>query len=278
MSVPRILCLFVAAILLGVTSASAQLQIEPVQIPLSGSLDPTLELNFKSDVTIRSSESFLKYEITSVLSFDRGSGEILMFRTNEIGFSTGQLIGPGSNSYTNSSGYSWILFLQSYVWEVRFPGNHLFITPGRDLFPGKTNILIGFARQHPFVAGTQYGWVRMQRETADTKNAFRPDGTAKQLTFMPTAFAVNPIPDQPIRAGEPPDLPQLVSEVLPPEEGLPTRVRVSWAAGWANMRLESAVELGNPVQWSPVLEVTGTEAVFELPDDGQLYLRLAYVP
>jgi len=27
-----------------------------------------------------------------------------------------------------------------------------------------------------------------------------------------------------------------------------------------------------------VFEVTGTEAVFELPDDGQLYLRLAYVP
>jgi len=70
----------------------------------------------------------------------------------------------------------------------------------------------------------------------------------------------------------------LVTEVLPPEEGLPTRVRVTWAAGWSSMRLESAVELGNPVQWSPVFEVTGTEAVFELPEDGQLYLRLAYVP
>lgn len=278
MSLPRILCRSICAILLGVTSTSAELQIEPVQIPLSGSLDPTLELNFESDVTIRSSESFLKYEITSVLSFDRGSGEILMFRTNEIAFSIGQPVGPGSVLYMNSSGYSWILFLQSYVWEVRFPGNHLFITPGRDLFPGKTNILIGFARQHPFVAGTQYGWVRMQRETADTKNAFHPDGTAKQLTFMPTAFAVNPIPDQPIRAGEPPDLPQLVTDVLAADEGLPTRVRVSWPPGWANMRLESAVELGIPVQWSPVFGMNGTEAVFELPEDGQLYLRLAYVP
>jgi hypothetical protein len=90
---------------------------------------------------------------------------------------------------------------------------------------------------------------------------------------MPSGFAV-----QPIRAGEPPDLPQLVSEMLLPEEGLPTRVRVSWAAGWTSMRLESAVELGNPVQWSPVFDAAGTEAVFQLPEDGQLYLRLAYVP
>jgi hypothetical protein len=44
------------------------------------------------------------------------------------------------------------------------------------------------------------------------------------------------------------------------------------------MRLESAVELGIPVQWSPVFGMNGTEAVFELPEDGQLYLRLAYVP
>jgi hypothetical protein len=161
---------------------------------------------------------------------------------------------------------------------VRFPGNQVFVSPTSDGYPAKTIVHIGFERQHPVLAGKQYGWVRLERETADTKNAFRPDGTAKQITFMPTAFAVNPIPDQPLRAGEPPDLPELVTEVLPPEEGLPTRVRVKWAAGWSSMRLESAVELGNPVQWSPVFEVTGTEAVFELPEDGQLYLRLAYAP
>jgi hypothetical protein len=161
---------------------------------------------------------------------------------------------------------------------VRFPGNQIFIYPAGDDFPGQTNILIGFVRQHPVGAGNQYGWVRLEREIADPRNVFREDGSERQVTFMPTGFAVHPIPDQPIRAGEPPDLPQLVTEVLPPEEGLPTRVRVSWAAGWASMRLESAVELANPVQWSPVFGVNGTEAVFELPEDGQLYLRLAYAP
>ena len=147
-----------------------------------------------------------------------------------------------------------------------------------DSFPGQTNILIGFVRQHPLGAGQPYGRVRLERETADTRKAFREDGSERQVTFMPGGFAVHPIPDQPIRAGEPPDLPQLATEVLPPEEGLLTRVRVSWAAGWAMMRLESAVELANPVQWSPVLGVNGTYAVFELPEDGQLYLRLACAP
>ena len=256
----------------------AQLPEESINVPILRSDDPELELTFVRRVSIQVADSFLNYGVRCTLSFEQGSGHILVPSTNRFEFSPGQLIGPGTLVYPAASGYSWIITAQSYNWEVRFPGNSIFVHPGRDSFPGRTNVLIGFSRQHPMFAGTQYGWVRLERETADTKNAFREDGSAKQITFMPTGFAVNPIPDQPIRAGEPPDLPQLVSEVLPPEEGLPTRVRVSWASGWSNMRLESAVELGNPVQWSPVLEVTGTEAVFELPDDGQLYLRLAYVP
>jgi len=267
-------------LLLCVTSCNlcAQLPQESISIPILKSDDPELELTFVRRVSIQVTDSYLNYGVRCSLSFEQGSGHLLVPSTNRFDFSPGQVIGPEALVYPAASGYSWIITAQSYNWEVRFPGNSIFVHPGRDSFPGHTNVLIGFSRQHPMFAGTQYGWVRLERETADTKNAFRPDGTAKQITFMPTAFAVNPIPDQPVRAGEPPDLPQLLSEVLPPEEGLPTRVRVSWASGWSNMRLESAVELGSPMQWSPVFEVTGTERVFELPEDGQLYLRLAYAP
>ena len=257
---------------------AAQLPERSIYQHVTGSSDPNLELEFASRVSIRSTADYLKYGVSSSLTFERGFGQILICSTNRLSFATSQVLGPNSLIYANSSGYTWAILLQTYSWEVRFPGNQIFVNSGLDLFPGETNIILGFSRQHPYFAGTQYGWVRLDRETADTKAAFRPDGTARQLTFLPTAFAVNPIPDQPIRAGEPPDLPQLVSELLPPEEGLPTRVRVSWAAGWANMRLESAVELANPVQWSPVSGVNGTEAVLELPEDGQLYLRLAYAP
>jgi hypothetical protein len=258
--------------------ASAQLLQESVFEGVTGVADPDLELDFAATVRVNSSESALIYGISSRLSFDQGFGRILVGGQNRYALDFGQIVDSTTHVHTNASGFTWILLLQAYDWEVRFPGNHLFIHPGIDLFPGQTNVLIGFSRQHPLYAGTQYGWVRMGREVADLKNAFREDGTVKQITFMPTAFAVNPIPDQAIRAGEPPDLPQLVTDVLAPEEGLPTRVRVSWPPGWANMRLESAVELGIPVQWSPVFGMNGTEAVFELPEDGQLYLRLAYVP
>jgi hypothetical protein len=260
-------------------SGMAQLAQQPYEYRITGVENQEYELLEAVSVRFEPSASSLLYRVSSSLQFVRGNGLFVISEQGATQLMAGEYIGPNSRTFTNTSTlYNWVLPLHFYNWEVRFPGNHMFVYPMRDYFPGQTNILIGFARQHPVVAGTQYGWVRLQRETADTKQAFREDGSQKQITFMPTAFAVNPIPDQPIRAGEPPDLPQLISEVLPPEDGLPTRVRVSWASGWASMRLESAVELGNPVQWSPVFQVTGTEAVFELPEDGQLYLRLAYVP
>ncbi len=260
-------------------STQAQLLSEPQEISVASTGDHDPGVRWIAEVELQSSESALVYRVGISMQLRDGSGVFLASRPSSPSFAHGGLIGRDSLVFTNfGGGVSWGVTIQLYNWEVRFPGNQIFVYPMGDYFPGKTNILIGFARQHPVVAGTQYGWVRLQRETADTKQAFREDGSQKQVTFMPTAFAVNPIPNEPIRAGEPPDLPQLISEVLPPEDGLPTRVRVSWASGWSSMRLESAVELGNPVQWSPVFEVTGTEAVFELPEDGQLYLRLAYVP
>jgi len=257
----------------------AQLIDQSVDRPLIGDGREDIDIRYAVFVEVSVSQSSLDYRVDAGLVFERGAGVFLTDSARRTDLPRGLWVGNNLMVYTNSStGYSWEIGANSYAWTVRFPGNQIFVSPTSDGYPAKTVVHVGFARQHPVYAGTQYGWVRLERETADAKNAFREDGTAKQITFMPTAFAVNPIPDQPIRAGEPPDLPQLISEVLPPEDGLPTRVRVSWASRWSSMRLESAVELGNPVQWSPVFEVTGTEAVFELPEDGQLYLRLAYVP
>jgi hypothetical protein len=257
----------------------AQLIDQSVDWPLIRGGREDIDIRYVAFVEVSVSQSSLDYRVDAGLVFERGAGVFLTDSGRRTDLPPGLWVGNHLMVYTNSStGYSWEIGANSYAWTVRFPGNQIFVSPTSDGYPAKTVVHVGFARQHPVYAGTQYGWVRLERETADTKNAFREDGTAKQITFMPTAFAVNPIPDQPIRAGEPPDLPQLVSEVLPPEDGHPTRVRVSWASGWSSMRLESALELGNPVQWSPVFEVTGTEAVFELPEDGQLYLRLAYVP
>ena len=257
----------------------AQLLKRSVTIPVTGVEQATLELTYSASVYLDANENRLFYPVGVSIGLNQGFGQLLRYRLNDDSFPDGVTIGPNSLIYTNaSSWYTWDRRIHSYSWQVRFPGNQIFVDSGSDEFPGQTNILIGFVRQHPVGAGNQYGWVRLTRETADPRNVFRDDWSERQVTFMPSGFAVHPIPDQPIRAGEPPELPQLASEVLPAQEGLPTRVRVSWASGWSSMKLESAVELGNPVQWSPVSGVNGTEAVFELPEDGQLYLRLAYAP
>ena len=257
----------------------AQLLPWSVKVPITGVVEPELELVYTADVFPDFSENRLFYGVAVGLELTRGFGHLLRHQLNRDAFPRGGVVGPNSLIYTNPTiAYTWLRPIHSYSWEVRFPGNQIFIYPGGDDFPGQTNILIGFVRQHPVGAGNQYGWVRLTRETADPQDVFREDWTERQVTFMPSGFAVHPIPEQPIRAGEPPELPQLVSEVLPAQEGLPTRVRVSWASGWSSMQLESAVELGNPVQWSPVFGLNGTEAVFDLPEDGQLYLRLAHAP
>jgi hypothetical protein len=257
----------------------AQLLKRSVTIPVTGVEQATLELTYSASVYLDANENRLFYPVGVSIGLNQGFGQLLRYRLNDDSFPDGVTIGPNSLIYTNaSSWYTWDRRIHSYSWQVRFPGNQIFVDSGSDEFPGQTNILIGFVRQHPVGAGNQYGWVRLTRETADPRNVFREDWSERQVTFMPSGFAVHPIPEQPIRAGEPPELPQLVSEVLPAQEGLPTRVRVSWASGWSSMQLESAVELGNPVQWSPVFGLNGTEAVFDLPEDGQLYLRLAYAP
>jgi hypothetical protein len=277
----RIFIVPLILLLLGLSSPRgfAQLLKRSKSIPITGASDPNLEVVYEVGVDLQSTESYLLYGVGVGLNLTRGFGQLLRHNLGQDAFPVGSPIGSNSLVYTNMPiGYTWLRPIHSYSWEVRFPGNQIFVYPGSDFFPGQTNILIGFVRQHPVGAGNQYGWVRLTRETADPRNVFRDDWSERQVTFMPSGFAVHPIPEQPIRAGEPPELPQLVSEVLPAQEGLPTRVRVSWASGWSSMQLESAVELGNPVQWSPVFGLNGTEAVFDLPEDGQLYLRLAYAP
>jgi hypothetical protein len=42
--------------------------------------------------------------------------------------------------------------------------------------------------------------------------------------------------------------------------------------------LEWALELKAAMDWVPVEGVVGEEAIFEVPEDGQLYLRLGLSP
>jgi len=95
--------------------------------------------------------------------------------------------------------------------------------------------------------------------------ADRAIGMQHQTSFLPANFAVHPLPDQPIRAG----LPQLVPEMVMGGPGDPTRLRVRWPSGLTGVHLERAESLESPIQW---LRAGGTEvnqAEFELPDADQ---------
>ncbi len=187
----------------------------------------------------------------------------------------GQELGPGSLRYDDFPTQLEVLSMMEYKWIVRFPGNRLSGHASRDWFTNQLSVLIGFAR--PYQGGMQYGWIRMERETTKPTELIGPNGEIRQVEFLPTAYAVNPFPDRPIRAGEPPELPVLSTEVLR-DPSRPTRVRVRWPAGYPGVRLERAPELKALMDWLPVEGVVGEEAIFDVPEDGQLYLRLGLSP
>jgi len=271
---------FIAAILTWLCgSLAAQLFTESSTTAITGIEDVDLEVTYTLTVRPEFYEDYAVYKVSSSLNLTRDFGRFLVPSADRFDFSEGGVIGSGDMTYTNAStGSTWGMPVLFYTWEVRFPGSRVFVRSDLDFFPNKTSILIGFARSHPLVAGTQYGWVRLERETTNTAAIFRPDGSERRIAFSPAGFAVHPIAGQPIRAGMAPELPQLVSEILPPEGEGPARVRVSWPPGLVGVHLERAENLMPPVQWVSVTAATGNDAVFEVPEDGQLYLRLANGP
>lgn len=119
-----------------------------------------MEVVCEVGVDLQSTESYLLYGVSVGLELTRGFGQLLRHNLGQDAFPVGSPIGSNSLVYTNMPiGYTWLRPVHSYGWEVRFPGNQIFVYPDSDFFPGQTNILIGFVRLHPVGAGNQYGWV-----------------------------------------------------------------------------------------------------------------------
>ncbi|MBN8246588.1 MAG: hypothetical protein J0L84_04010 [Verrucomicrobia bacterium] len=119
------------------------------------------------------------------------------------------------------------------------------------LYRGKGELFIGF-RAH-LEDGVHHGWIYFSR----------PD-THFTTLFRPVAYDWNPIPDAPIRAGLPPEIP-LHPEVTP--EGL----RLHWHPSLASWILEFREALGGDAPWQPVEGVIGVEALIGLPAQAGYY-------
>lgn len=263
------------------SSVQAQLLESSRTYPITGAEDPNLEIQYRVFVETESNDSRTLFRIESVVDIKRAFGWFLLSAADELDQPSGAVLGPQAKPFLadETGGLFWSFLVLQYNWSFG-KGNLIIVYPlGPQPFPSQTSILIGFKRQHPSGEGMQYGWFRLTRETADLKMAYDPaSGREHQTSFLPAGFAVHPIPDQPIRAGMPPELPQLVPEWVPGEPGEGNRVRVRWPAGLKGVHLERTDSLEAPVLWTYAAGAEPNDATFELPEDGQLFLRLAYGP
>ncbi len=257
-------------------SASAQLYDSPKDISIVEDQSGLSSYGMSVGVVVTELVDGYLYRIGAGVHASGPDGRFHQSDPSTVSFSDGSLIGPESPLYSHPNGIgSGSVALGSYTWRVRYPGNVIFLQPGNEYFPNQTEILLGFSRGHP--GPVQYGWIRMRRDVTRAQDIIGPDGKERFYVFQPVDYAIHPIAEQPIRAGMVPEFPNLSSVVETGEDGS-TMIRIGWPAGWNGMRLETTYALEDPTVWTPVLDVTGNEAVFPLPEDGELYFRLNYVP
>ena len=149
----------------------------------------------------------------------------------------GQLLGAGGLEHNANDG---VLFLNSFRQQEVFP--FWFFTDFNSsvpepFFTNKLEFIIGF--RSDLEDGRHYGWIRFTRED-----------TLFPRPFKLEAWDWNPVPDLPIRAGLPPEIP-LSSELTRNEADEPV-LRLSWPQAVLLWTLESTTNLVAPVRWETV--------------------------
>jgi hypothetical protein len=202
------------------------------------------------------------YSIGQELEFSNASGRFLKSSAMLVAFDEGTDINSRCSTYVEPSFPNKAsLSLKAYTWSIIQPANQLRTALIRDFFPGKQEVLIGFAVN---VGGQeQYGWVRMRRPVIDTVTI-----------FSPVEHALHPVPGLAIRAGKAPELPAIVSELDPASGSL----RLKWPAGLAGVRLQEADSLKTPMVWRDVEGGPDGEYEVPLPSEGQVFFRLQHGP
>ena len=121
------------------------------------------------------------------------------------------------------------------------------------MFQSVMSVLIGARSTNADTAEVRVGWFKFSRPS-----------TAPGTAFTLESWAYNPIPNEPIRAGFPPDLP-VPQFAFSGENG--ESLDVSWPAKASMLRLETTDNLTPPVQWQPV-ETGGGATAITLPAGG----------
>lgn len=167
-------------------------------------------------------------------------------------FQLGELISTNMTIYVNHDLGVTDLWLLQYSWTVFEPAKDLF-----GEFLSRTSVIAGAKYTDPDTGDVTLGWFKFSRPSTEPGTAFTLE-----------SWAYNPISNEPIRAGEPPDLPE-------PSFAWSTEdVTVSWPEKAAMLRLERTASLTPPVQWQPVETGGATSVTLPLSEGQEAYFRL----
>jgi len=119
-------------------------------------------------------------------------------------------------------------------------------------FEKQSDLLIGV--NLIFGSSAHYGWVRLSRQLVDNHTPFEL-----------IDYAVHPVPDEPIAAGQPPPLPPIQTQM--DAESL----TFSWDARWGPLVLESTTSLVPPITWETFVEGSGGPVAIPTEDEQRFY-------
>jgi hypothetical protein len=183
-----------------------------------------------------------------------GPNLLLTVSDKRIPFRHGESVSSLSPRYSDIGGGNWII-VGRYV-ELFIPDGPWTYQDAYKDFPGsfwrtERSLLIGCRVVGE--DGVHFGWMRLTRPDLNFTTPFDVE-----------SFDWNPLPGEPIKAGQPPEIP-LAPEIT--EEGL----RLRWPAVLATWMLEYADSLDAEAEWIAIPEAANGEIVLPIPETARFY-------
>jgi hypothetical protein len=190
--------------------------------------------------------------------------DFLRFNATRFYFNYSEIISSNRSVYLDPdrgvNQHDILILAYSWKRETFARTNIIF---NADVTSGKTEVYIGF--RDYLDTQPHYGWAHLRRAS-----------TNAGVAYVMVDWAVNPFPGQPIRAGEPPDLPPLSTTVDTSTDPANPTLRVSWPPGFPGVKLQTTGDLTPPVQWLDQELSAERLAVVALPPEGTLFFRLVW--
>jgi len=176
--------------------------------------------------------------------------------SNRLLFHLGESISSGRGALTNyfpdpprppSESYGVMLLFYRAIMKANWE-----YSTAQPAFESESELLFGL--RFFWASGIHHGWIRFSRPVLDN-----------HTQFDLVDYAVHPVPDEPIAAGQPPPLPPIQTRVES------ASLTFSWDTRWGPLLLESTTNLAPPITWETFVEGTGGPVAVPTEDDQRFY-------